>query len=222
MDNDHISRTELERMWRGVKSEIIAAVLEQLGWPNGLKISNIVRGGLVRPDRISGGPVMSNPMTTEGDMIRGGASGTATRLAPPAVGQVLIGRGSPNPTPTWENVDTTLAIVIDGGGSAITTGVKLYLPIQAAYTIVSWQLVADQVGDLVLDIWKDTFANFPPTVADTITASAKPTLSAAQKAEDTTLTGWTTGIASGDVLAVNVDSAATIELAILSLKLRRA
>ena len=31
-------------------------------------------------------------------------------------------------------------------------------------------------GSIVIDVWKDTYANFPPIVADTITASAKPTL----------------------------------------------
>lgn len=222
MDNDHIFRAELERMWRGVKSEIIAAVLEQLGWPNGLKISNIVRGGLVRPDRISGGPVMSNPMTTEGDMIRGGASGTATRLAPPAVGQVLIGRGSPNPNPTWESQDVTINFVIDGGGQVITTGNKGYIVVDFAATILSATLLADQAGSIVVDVWKDTYANFPPTDADSITASAPPTLSGAQKSQDTTLTGWTTSIAAGEVLAFNVDSASTVQRVTLALKVRRA
>ena len=47
----------------------------------------------------------------------------------------------------------------------------------------------------------------PPTVADTITASAKPTLSSATKSEDTTLTGWTTAVTAGDVFGFMVDSA---------------
>jgi len=64
-------------------------------------------------------------------------------------------------------------------------------------------------GSCVIDIWKDTYANFPPTVADTITASAKPTISAAAKYSDTTLTGWTTSLSAGNVLKFHVDSTST-------------
>jgi len=53
-------------------------------------------------------------------------------------------------------------------------------------------------GDAVIDLWKDTYANFPPTSADTITASARPTLSSAVKGQSSTLTGWTTAVAAGD------------------------
>jgi len=112
----------------------------------------------------------------------------------------------------------TLTFIIDGGGSAITTGQKGHLEIPFACTIQAATLLADQSGSIVIDIWKDTYANFPPTVADTITASAKPTLSSAQKYQDTTLTGWTTAISAGDILAFNVDSAATVTRVTLSLK----
>jgi hypothetical protein len=71
------------------------------------------------------------------------------------------------------------------------------------------------------DLWKDTDANFPPTVADTITSSAKPTLSSAQKYSDTTLTGWTTSIAAGDVIIPNIDSISTITGFTLSLRVKR-
>jgi hypothetical protein len=74
---------------------------------------------------------------------------------------------------------------------------------------------------VVLDLWKDTYANFPPTAGDSVTASAKPTLSAASKAEDSTLTGWTTSLAAGDYLRVNVDSVATITRVTLALSISR-
>jgi hypothetical protein len=54
------------------------------------------------------------------------------------------------------------------------------------------------------------YASYPPTVTNTITASAKPTLSSAAKSQDSTLTGWTTSISAGDVLAFHVDSASTV------------
>ena len=78
-------------------------------------------------------------------------------------------------------------------------------------------MLADQTGSIVVDIWKDTYGNFPPTVADTITAAAKPTIAAGTKDTDTTLTGWTKAITAGDILRFNVDSAATVTKVTLSL-----
>ena len=59
-------------------------------------------------------------------------------------------------------------------------------------------------------------------MADTITASAKPTVSAANKATSTTLTGWTTSLSAGDVLIANVDSTSGLGRARLYLHVRRA
>ena len=112
----------------------------------------------------------------------------------------------------------SIQFVIDGGGSAITTGVKGYLEIPFACTINRVTLLADQSGSIVIDIWKDSYANYPPTNADTITASAVPTISATTKSQDATLTGWTTSIAAGDVIGFNVDSITTVERVTLSLR----
>lgn len=109
-------------------------------------------------------------------------------------------------------------MMIDGGGATITTGVKGYLRVPFACTIVSVTLLADQSGSIVIDVWKDTYANYPPVVGDSITASAKPTISSATKSEDTTLTGWTTSISAGDVLGFNVDSVTTLQRVTIQLK----
>jgi hypothetical protein len=81
--------------------------------------------------------------------------------------------------------------------------------------------MADQSGSIVIDVWKDTLANYPPTVADSITGSAKPTLVSAQSATSSTLTGWTTTISANDVLRYNVDSATTITRVTLSISITR-
>jgi hypothetical protein len=54
-------------------------------------------------------------------------------------------------------------------------------------------------------------------VGDSITASAKPTLSSAIKSRDATLTGWTTAIAAGDILGFSVSSVTTLTRVTLSL-----
>jgi hypothetical protein len=111
--------------------------------------------------------------------------------------------------------------VIDGGGSTITTGVKGDVEVPVDGTIVAAALLADQSGAAVVDIWKDTYANFPPVDADSITASAPPTLSSAAKAQDVTLTGWNKIVSKGDVLRFNVDSATTVTRLTVSLTIRR-
>lgn len=111
----------------------------------------------------------------------------------------------------------TFGITVDGGGVAVTTGIKGYVQVPYGGTITAARLFADQTGSVVIDVWKDTYANFPPTVADTITASAKPTLSSAQKAEDTTLTGWTTTFAANSIFGFKVDSASTLTRVTLQL-----
>jgi hypothetical protein len=124
----------------------------------------------------------------------------------------------------YESFDSstgTIAFVIDGGGGTIQTGVAGDLYIPFACTITAVTTLADQSGSIVVDIWKDTYASYPPTVADTITASAKPTLSGANKAQDSTLTGWTTSIAAGVSLRFNVDSCTTITRCLVSLNIRR-
>lgn len=115
----------------------------------------------------------------------------------------------------------TITFIIDGGGSAITTGQKGHLRIPFACTINRVTMMADQSGSIVVDIWKDTYANFPPDNADTITSATPPTITTAQKSEDSTLTGWTTAIAADDILAFNVDSCATIQRVTISLKVTK-
>lgn len=114
--------------------------------------------------------------------------------------------------------------VIDGGGSAITTGIKGDVEIPFAWTdIASARALADQTGAIVVDIWQDTYANFPPTDADSITASAPVTIGSGNlKSEDTTLTGWDVAGSAGDILRYNVDSVTDIERVTISLVLVKA
>lgn len=115
----------------------------------------------------------------------------------------------------------TVSFVIDGGGQAITTGIKGDLVIDFDFTIKQVTLLADQSGSIVIDLWKDTYANYPPTNADSICASAKPTISSATKSQDSTLTGWTVNGSAGDIIRINVDSITTCTRVLVSLKVER-
>lgn len=115
----------------------------------------------------------------------------------------------------WE---TSFTFVFDGGGSTLLTGLKTYFRIPCDCTITRASLMANQIGNLVVDIWVDSFANFPPTVGDSITGGNKPTLNNANKFEDNTLAGWSLSLTEGDILAINIDSVDTITLTTLELQ----
>lgn len=111
--------------------------------------------------------------------------------------------------------------IIDGVGSVITAGLKGSVPIPFACVITSWTLVADQTGSIQMDVWKSSYASYPPSVAGSIVAAAKPAISAGVKASSSTLTGWTTAVSAGDILAFNIDSVSVINRVTLSLSLAR-
>lgn len=111
--------------------------------------------------------------------------------------------------------------IVDDGTTALSTGIKGDIRFGYACTIIAVTLLADQSGSIVVDLWKDTYANYPPVVGDSITASAKPTITTALKATDATLTGWTTSVSAGDIIRVNVDSATTVTRVTLSIDVSR-
>lgn len=111
----------------------------------------------------------------------------------------------------------TLGISISGGGNPLTTGIKGYLAIPYNCEIISWYIVSDTVGSIEIDVWN---SSTPPTGANTITASNRPKLIASQENSDTVLTGWTTTLNQGDVMAFNVVSASTVTFVNLVIKIQ--
>jgi hypothetical protein len=151
-------------------------------------------------------------LTGTGLATRTAADTWTTRTITGTTAEITVTNGngvSGNPTISLPvSVPTaTITFIIDGGGSAITPGVKGDLEIPFACTIQQVTLLADQSGSIVVDIWKDTYANYPPTVADKITSVTPPTIAVATKSQDNLLLGWTTAIAAGDTLRFNVNSA---------------
>jgi hypothetical protein len=114
---------------------------------------------------------------------------------------------------TWalDTITTSLQFTINNSGSVLETGILGDIVAPYAMVITSVTLLADTSGACVVDIWKDTYANYPPTDADTITAAAPPTIAASGvKSVDSTLTGWTTTVTAGDTLRFNLDSVTAI------------
>lgn len=105
----------------------------------------------------------------------------------------------------------SIALIIDGGGVTPSTGQKgSFITIPYSGTITGWDIFGNVSGSCVVDVWKCDYTSFPPTIANTITASAKPTLTSAQKNTNSILTGWTTTVTAGDIFAFNLESASTL------------
>lgn len=114
-----------------------------------------------------------------------------------------------------------IVYVIEAMTGTITAGIKGAVEIPFNCTINSWTLLANTAGNLVVDIKKSNFAGYPPASA-AITAGAPPTLSAAQKAQSSTIIGWTTSVYAGDILQFEVTGTpASIQRATLNLRVTR-
>jgi hypothetical protein len=113
-------------------------------------------------------------------------------------------------------------LTIDGAGSEIADNVQSR-PVEIPYDIIITKVTAyaDQSGSIVIDAWNDTYANYPAANADSITAAAPITISAAIKSQDATLTGWDTTLAAGSHLILSVDSCTTIEWVQVAFQFKR-
>lgn len=115
-----------------------------------------------------------------------------------------------------------IVVSVDGGGAVITTGiVNIFVPIPRPLHIYGWELLAGQSGAVKIDVWSDTYANYPPTNVDSIAGSDEPEITAsgtkAQNLNIATGSQWTTELVAKSNLRFNVDSVATIEAATLIL-----
>jgi hypothetical protein len=115
----------------------------------------------------------------------------------------------------------TIQIAVDNGSTVLSTGIAARFVVPFTCTVTSWEILANTSGSIQFDIWKVVYASYPPTISNTITASAKPLISSATKATSSTLTGWTTLLTAGDVVFINIDSATTIASAVLALSVTR-
>lgn len=118
-------------------------------------------------------------------------------------------------------ITQSVVVQFGNGTDVLTVGDKRRFDIPVGHTLIRWRILSSISGSVVFDVWRDTFANYPPTVADTISTS-KPTLSSALSAEDSTITDWTEVGAAGDIYIVNVDSVTSVVDCVLILWYTRA
>lgn len=104
-------------------------------------------------------------------------------------------------TPEAITVAAVMPYVIDGGGVAITTGLRYGFRVNNAGTITGWHLGADINTTSSVQVWKDTTANFPPVVGDIIL-----TMSTTAGTKYGSATGLSIAFSSGDWFYFNVSA----------------
>lgn len=150
-----------------------------------------------------------------------GPAGTTGVTGPVGVTGATGPVGETGATGPISAVTASILFQVSNDGAALTTGIKGDVLIPFNATITEWSLLADQTGSVVVDIWKDTYGNYPPTSGDSITGSAKPTITSSNKGQSSTLTGWTTTINAGETLRFNLDSVSTIQRLSINIKISR-
>jgi len=105
--------------------------------------------------------------------------------------------------------------------TALETGVVASVVIPYDCVIQEIILLGDTTGSVSIDIWKDTYANYPPTIDDTILPETHPAISEDIKYKDNTLEGWNTTISAGDILTFYIESVADITKLTIYLKLEK-
>lgn len=127
----------------------------------------------------------------------------------------LSGSGTRYVTASATGVLSTTAIpgavvskvfTFDGQGGTVAVNSTSTAMIDVSGTITGWTIIETSntpvSSTITIDTWKDTYANYPPTVADAIW-STKPNLSAGIKNQ---ATGLSIPVTAGDFLKCNVDS----------------
>jgi len=154
----------------------------------------------------------------KGDLIVGSADNTPVRFPVGAPGTIPTADPGETCGMKWAAAasgDIGCLVLLDGGGTPITTGIKCDIIFPAGLTLKEWVMYGDQSGSVVLDLWHCTYAEFDnaahPVVGDSICAAAKPTIAAAHKAFDATLDGWSKSALVRECWRLNIDSLSTFE-----------
>jgi len=116
----------------------------------------------------------------------------------------------------------SFGITIDGQGSVIATGKYGQYVVPYNGTITGWQIFeisqTPVSSSIVIDTWRDTYASYPPDVANTIWGGSKPTLSSQTKNE---ATGLSIAVTAGDIFWFYVDSVTSALQVQLSIQITR-
>jgi hypothetical protein len=119
---------------------------------------------------------------------------------------------------TTADLTRTINYVIDSGSIAMLSGNKGSVTLDVSGVIESLVILADQQGDLTLDIKKSNYSTFPTFTS--IVGGVYPQMTNSRKVRDDNLTGWDTTLVAGDILTFDVIAVNNINRFLVSLKLK--
>ena len=119
---------------------------------------------------------------------------------------------------TAADLTRSVNFVIDSGSSPMLPGSKGKVTIDVSGVIESVKVLADQTGDIVLELSKSDFNAYPTFT--TITNNQRIQLTGQNKYFDDVLNNWDTTIVAGDILDFEVVSVNNIRRLLISLKLK--
>jgi len=96
--------------------------------------------------------------------------------------------------------------------------VDLFIP--ANCYLEQFNLIANEAGDISIDVLKTTYASFDGNDPASITGSDPLVLSSAIKSEKTDLSTWTRSLLAGDILRFKVSGVDTLTRVTLSMKVK--
>jgi hypothetical protein len=104
---------------------------------------------------------------------------------------------------------TAVEIIVDGGGSIISSGQKGQIYIPYGIKITSWSVMADQSGSITYDVWRNNAA--VPTSSLSIVGAGNMPYLTSQQFNSSSPVGWTsTTLNSGDYIAINATVASSL------------
>jgi hypothetical protein len=119
--------------------------------------------------------------------------------------------------PATPGVAGGILVVFGDGTTAIQAGTLVDIPMpDFNIRLISWELLSTVTGSISIDIYRDTYGNFPPSGVDSITDNGPPSIVSGIKAQGTVPfgtdvfgfpTGWKRDINVGETLRAYVESA---------------
>lgn len=137
---------------------------------------------------------------------------------PPSAGDTFFGVAMA----TTADLTRTINYVIDSGSMDMEPGIKGTVTLDVSGTIDSWVIISDTPGNLIVDIKKSSYQDFPNMVS--ITGTERPTLGILNqiqqtKNKDDDLSTWNRVLNAGDVLQYEVLAVSGIRRFLIALKL---
>ena len=114
----------------------------------------------------------------------------------------------------------TVNYVIDSGSLPMNVGDKGKLSLDVTGVIESITVLCDQTGDIVFDISKCTFADYPAFNSITDWGLQRVQLTNSNKYFDDVLNNWTTTIVAGEILNFSVISVTDIRRLLILSKIK--